>query len=220
MNEFLPSKHARSVLLGDRQCTATNRDGSRCGRASSVGAFTCDKHGGKAPLSLQAARERLLELAEPAIGALRRVIESHGPPCAACGRSDADRDPTVVRAAQIILDRTGHHPSINVQYTPQVLDPEFEAMSVEQCKAEALRLMELSDQLIRQDQERFARRQEAQEITRRALPQAEPEPPYIDFDIDIDVLDQDAAVPNATGIRTPETWTDENCVKPEENGDD
>lgn len=40
------------------------------------------------------------------------------PPCATCGRSDADRDPTAVRAAQIILDRTGHHPALTLEAGP------------------------------------------------------------------------------------------------------
>ena len=40
------------------------------------------------------------------------------PPCATCGRSDADRDPTAVRAAQIILDRSGYHPRLTLEAGP------------------------------------------------------------------------------------------------------
>jgi len=116
MDEFL-SPHARTVLLGDRRCTATNRDGTRCGRASALGQFVCDKHGAKTPASLQAGRERLLMLAEPALDALLRALKT-GPPCEHCGRSDADRDPVVVRAAQIVLDRAGFGPSATMHVEP------------------------------------------------------------------------------------------------------
>lgn len=117
MHEFL-SDHARSVLLPDRRCTATSRStGVRCGRASALGQFVCDKHGAKAPLSIQAAKERMAILVEPAMEVLYRATRS-APPCATCGRSDADRDPTAVRAAQIILDRTGHHPTLTLEAVP------------------------------------------------------------------------------------------------------
>lgn len=117
MHEFL-SDHARSVLLPDRRCTATSRStGERCGRASALGQFVCDKHGAKAPLSIQAAKERMAILVEPAMEVLYRATRS-APPCATCGRSDADRDPTAVRAAQIILDRSGHHPTLTLEAGP------------------------------------------------------------------------------------------------------
>lgn len=113
MSEFL-SDHARSVLLPDRRCTATSRStGERCRKSSALGQFVCDQHGAKSPLSIQAAKERMAILVEPAMEVLYRATRS-APPCEHCGRSDADRDPTAVRAAQIILDRTGHHPTIAV----------------------------------------------------------------------------------------------------------
>lgn len=37
------------------------------------------------------------------------------PPCEHCGRSDADRDPVVVRACQLVLDRSGYGPSATMQ---------------------------------------------------------------------------------------------------------
>lgn len=116
MSELI-GPHARSVLLGDRRCTATNRSGERCGRASSVGAFVCDRHGGKSPRSLEKARERIQELVEPALDVLHRATRS-APACEHCGRSDADRDPTAVRAAVAILDRTGFHPTMSVEVAP------------------------------------------------------------------------------------------------------
>ena len=55
-------------------------------------------HGGKAPQVEMSARERLAALAEPAIDALKRALD------------DEDIRATL-RAAQLILDRTGFHPT-------------------------------------------------------------------------------------------------------------
>jgi hypothetical protein len=113
MEEFL-SDHARQVILGDRQCTATSKStGERCKRSSAIGQFVCDHHGAKAPLSLQAAKERLAILCEPALDVLYRATRA-APACTHCGRSDADRDPTAVRAAIAILDRYGLGPHATV----------------------------------------------------------------------------------------------------------
>jgi len=73
----------------------------------------CDIHGGKIPAVRQSARERLLAMVDPALDALLRALQT-GPPCEHCGRSDADRDPVVLRAAQLVLDRAGFHPTIAV----------------------------------------------------------------------------------------------------------
>jgi hypothetical protein len=70
-------------------------------------------HGGKIPTVQKAARERLLALVEPALDVLLRMLRA-APPCEHCGRSDVDRDPVVLRAAQLVLDRTGFHPTLSV----------------------------------------------------------------------------------------------------------
>jgi hypothetical protein len=61
----------------------------------------------------------LLAGADWAIDYLLAMLEPK-PPCPTCGRSDLDRDPTVVRAAQIVLDRAGLGPSVtmHVERTP------------------------------------------------------------------------------------------------------
>lgn len=115
MNDLL-SPHARSVLLGDRQCTATARNGERCRRAPIPGGTVCVLHGGRTPLAQQAATEFMASLREPALGVLYRATRN-APPCEHCGRSDADRDPVALKAAIAILDRTGFHPSLAVQVT-------------------------------------------------------------------------------------------------------
>jgi hypothetical protein len=60
-------------------------------------------HGAGAPQVQRSARERLNALVEPAIAALGKVIK----------RFDGDREAAgvVIRAAQIVLDRTGYHPT-------------------------------------------------------------------------------------------------------------
>jgi hypothetical protein len=100
-------RHGREALdLTGRHCTALSKTtGERCKRAPAPGAFVCNVHGGNAPQVQRSARERLLALVDPAIDALLRALKN-APPCKVCGRSDADRDPVTVKAAQLVLDRT------------------------------------------------------------------------------------------------------------------
>ena len=80
------------------QCTATNRQGNRCGRGAVPGAAVCDFHGGKAPQVRAKAAQRLLEAADPAAAYLAATVRNKK-------ASDADR----IKAALGILDRSGHH---------------------------------------------------------------------------------------------------------------
>ena len=57
-----------------RRCTATNRQGGRCGRSAIPGGTVCNHHGGKAPQVVAAAQERLQ--VEEAWRALARVQAS------------------------------------------------------------------------------------------------------------------------------------------------
>ena len=107
------SEAARREFFRERQCTAHNRQGERCKRAPIIGGTVCDLHGGKVPLTRQAAQRRLAILVEPAIEALHRVLDSVGPPCEHCGRSDADVN--IVQAAKAVLDRTGYSPRLQVE---------------------------------------------------------------------------------------------------------
>src|SRR5262245_8186948 len=97
---------------GRRRCTATARDGVRCGRAPIVGGFVCVMHGGASPQARQSARKRLQALVDPAIDALLRVLDS-GDPCPHCGRAD-DMN-VVAKAAQIVLDRCGFGPKATLE---------------------------------------------------------------------------------------------------------
>lgn len=115
--EGIISRDARE-LLGDtgRRCRAKCKEtGEQCRRAPIMGGFVCPMHGGKVPAVMKTARERLLAMCDPALDALFRVLRSHGAPCEHCGRSDGDRDPNVIRAAQIVLDRCGFSPTMKIE---------------------------------------------------------------------------------------------------------
>jgi hypothetical protein len=106
----------RGVWHPSRQCTATNRAGERCRRQPIPGGEVCVLHGGGSPQVKKSARLRLLEGADLAIDYLLNLLTPK-PPCEHCGRSDADRDPTVVRACQLVLDRSGFHPTLTVEHS-------------------------------------------------------------------------------------------------------
>lgn len=75
-------------------CTATNRQGKRCGRAPIHGGTVCYMHGGAAPQVLASARERLLALQPQAIQTLAALLVR-------------DEFPTVqLGAVRDVLDRT------------------------------------------------------------------------------------------------------------------
>lgn len=93
---------ARRALGETRRCTATNRKGERCGRAAILGGFVCSQHGGNAPQTRRRARERLLSVVEEAIESLVDAMRS-------------GQHAVVVKAAQLILDRAGFHPSLTLK---------------------------------------------------------------------------------------------------------
>ncbi len=103
--------------LTRRQCTGTNRRGQRCGLAPIPGGPVCTLHGGKAPQVVASAQRRLLAGADLAIDYLLNLLEPK-PPCDKCGRSEADRDPVVVKACQLVLDRSGFGPTASLTVSP------------------------------------------------------------------------------------------------------
>jgi hypothetical protein len=92
-----------------QRCTAHVSDGSRqCERWAINGGTVCATHGGQAPQVKKTARERLEALIDPAIDALRDVLQRG---------LDSGETPSAVRAALGILDRCGFHPSQCVELT-------------------------------------------------------------------------------------------------------
>jgi hypothetical protein len=78
------------------RCSRTKRDGEQCKNYAMAGTTVCRKHGGTAPQTQKRARERLIEMLDPAVAALYRIIDK-------ADTSDADR----LRAIAMVLDRTG-----------------------------------------------------------------------------------------------------------------
>jgi hypothetical protein len=92
-----------------RRCTANKvNTGERCKAPAIKGGTVCRVHGGAAKQVKKAAKERLMDMVEPALTELHRVLT----------KRDTD-DAVKVRAALGILDRTGFRQGVdlNVQVT-------------------------------------------------------------------------------------------------------
>jgi hypothetical protein len=94
-----------------RRCSGHTRHGPNagkpCGANPPRGSRLCIKHGGNRPEIRKAAKQRLLELVDPALAALHKVLTN----------PEAE-DSTKVRAAVAILDRTGFKPGLVVEVEP------------------------------------------------------------------------------------------------------
>jgi hypothetical protein len=125
MESFVNSPAAREALgLTRSRCTSKAKStGEQCGRPAILGGFVCPLHGGMTPIVRDAAKQRLLELADPAIYALRMVVvDLTGEWERAVTLDDAPRvahfmslAPSIVRAAQVVLDRAGFSPAMKVE---------------------------------------------------------------------------------------------------------
>jgi len=148
MAAFVPPfrEHGTNTLLTARRCSATNRAGQPCGRSPHPGAVVCLMHGAAAPQVRESARLRLLAGADLAIDYLLNLLVPL-PPCPTCGRSDADRDPVVVRACQLVLDRAGFGPnaSITVVAPPEPMSDLSAAELASRAEKLAVRARELAD---------------------------------------------------------------------------
>lgn len=115
MDVICPTCGANVDATTLRQCTGTNRQDGPCRRAPIRGGTVCSQHGGKAPQTIQRAAEALTLGREPAIGVFLDILERGqelGNQCVHCGRRDDIA--LVLRAAQIVLDRTGLGPTANL----------------------------------------------------------------------------------------------------------
>jgi hypothetical protein len=104
-----------------RRCTAQSRQsGKRCKNASIPGGRVCRFHGGAAQHVQKKAAERLQALEHPAIDVLARFLTA---PELATMFSTMLHPSTVLNAAKIVLDRTGHKPTDKLEIqTQQTLD--------------------------------------------------------------------------------------------------
>ena len=108
---------------GRRLCTAHTKAGKPCRSPAVDGAVVCRMHGASAPqVAARSARVMLEELIEPALLALRDIVEDAKQPASAR-----------VAAARDILDRTGYKPVIQVQGMPS---REQVAVWIEEAEAE------------------------------------------------------------------------------------
>lgn len=102
-------------LIPTRVCGAKTNSGHPCKRTCAPGFTRCNLHGGHTPQARLAAVELLAKAAIPASAALLDILSAFGRErCDSCGMPTGDPAP-VLRAAQIVLDRTGFPAGIDVK---------------------------------------------------------------------------------------------------------
>jgi len=108
-----------------RRCKAHKKDGSRCGKAAMNNQRVCGTHGGKARHSVEAARRRMMENADPAVKKLTEI--AYDPKQSAEIR---------LKATLAIIDRAGLSPrqAMEIEVGPAkpyevVLESVFEPMT-------------------------------------------------------------------------------------------
>lgn len=90
-------------------CTARRTDGEPCGNHAVMGSTVCKNHGGFAAHTRLAASQRMIEMRLKAIGVLDGMLD------------DPALEPAVrLRAAQIVLDRTGMGPTSKIEHEVEV----------------------------------------------------------------------------------------------------
>lgn len=98
-------------------CGALTSSGTPCRRYTIRGGTRCTLHGGGSPEARRVAEEMLAVARVPAARVLLRLIEDwEADRCQTCGRPSGDPGP-IIRAATVVLDRAGLHPSMSVHVT-------------------------------------------------------------------------------------------------------
>jgi len=82
---------------GRRLCGAHRSNGNPCRAPAMHGQRVCYRHGGASPQARHAARLRLLDLVDPAITILARILSN-----------PETKDADALKAVEMILDRTGY----------------------------------------------------------------------------------------------------------------
>ncbi|MDJ0393515.1 hypothetical protein QMK17_09240 [Rhodococcus sp. G-MC3] len=104
-----PNKISTRVENPAVTCTARRTDGQPCGNYAVKGSTVCKNHGGFAPHTRLAASQRMVEMRLKAIGVVDGMLD------------DQALEPAIrLRAAQIVLDRTGMGPTSKVEHELEV----------------------------------------------------------------------------------------------------
>jgi hypothetical protein len=133
METLVNSNAARKALgLSRIRCTSPAKTtGEKCTRWAILGGFVCPMHGGAQPVVKEAAKARLLQIAEPAAYAMQMVVlDLTAEWERAMGLDDAPRvahlmslAPSIIRAATAVLDRCGFSPAMKLEIaTPNPFD--------------------------------------------------------------------------------------------------
>ena len=118
-----------------RQCTGTNRAGERCQRQPIPGGAVCVMHGGSIPAVQATAKLRLIAMVEPILATFEEIlaawhrvtctgcghVDENGVKCVGCGKPTGDPAP-VIRIGQLVLDRSGFHPTLTIEAQPPSVD--------------------------------------------------------------------------------------------------
>jgi hypothetical protein len=106
-----------------RRCKAHRKNGDRCKRLSLVGQRVCSHHGGKAKQSLLAARQRLMENADPAVKQLAEIAYD-----------DKQSAEIRLKATLALIDRAGLTPKTALEIEigpPKPYETIFESIEME-----------------------------------------------------------------------------------------
>jgi hypothetical protein len=104
------------------ECGAPKTNGMPCKRQVAPGFTRCNLHGGANPAAKIKAEQMLAQARLPACEALYDIIEGwQRDRCAVCGypSNDTDMLKTIIRAAQVILDRSGLGPRATLEVAKQ-----------------------------------------------------------------------------------------------------
>jgi hypothetical protein len=119
-------RRIHAALYEPRLCLGDPDTGAACSRIAMPGTTLCSMHGGTTKAMQNAARMRLLYLVEPALRVLNKAM------------AGADQN-LAVKAAQIILDRSGFHPHATLEIEEKPVD--LSNLTTEQLKRRASRLI-------------------------------------------------------------------------------
>jgi len=92
-----------------RQCHAKSKQSQQqCRRPAILGGFVCHIHGGKTPIAILSAEERIRALVDPSLDRIQKTI------------ADDDNPQLALAAARDILDRAGYKATEKIQQDGRV----------------------------------------------------------------------------------------------------